>query len=105
MSRQQARFLNICITFRPDTARPAPRRVAPQPPLALLERQRYVVVELALEAAQVLVEDAERSDGDARPEEGRRGADVPALEDDAGVDDLGVPVCVQFSWDLQSAGR
>lgn len=50
-----------------------------------------MVIELALEDPQVLVEDAERDDGETRPEEGGASADVPAAEDDAGVDDLGVP--------------
>jgi hypothetical protein len=50
-----------------------------------------MMVELALEDAQVFVEDAERDDGEARPEESGPGADMPAAEDNAGVDYLGVP--------------
>lgn len=50
-----------------------------------------MIIELALEDAEVLVEDAQRDDGEARPEEGGVRADVPGAEDDAGVDDVGVP--------------
>jgi hypothetical protein len=53
-----------------------------------------VRVEGLLEVAEVLVEDAEGDDQEEGEKEGSGGGDVPLAEDDAGVDDLGVPWCV-----------
>lgn len=107
---QQPRLLRIAlpdidnsdITFRrrrqskPRISLPAP---APAPVLPLRfpcgtcvrQGQRNAPVERALHAAEVLVQHTEGDDGEAREDEAGRCADVPAPEDDAGVDDVGVP--------------
>jgi len=50
------------------------------------------MIEFALKAAEVFVEDAQGYDGEAGIDEGRFRRDVPAPEDDARVDYVCVPM-------------
>lgn len=61
-----------------------------------------MVIEAPLEDTQVLVEDAERDDGGARPEEDGVRGDAPASEDDAGVDDVSVPANIEREYEQQA---
>ncbi len=56
------------------------------------ERPSDALVERALCNAQELVEDAQGGDGGAGEREACEGGDAPPAEDDAGVEDVGVPV-------------
>ena len=51
-----------------------------------------LMIEAAGEEAEIFIEDTESDDDDEGEDEGGRGGDVPATEDDAGVLDLSVPM-------------
>lgn len=52
------------------------------------------MIKAAREETEVFVEDAEHDDDEKGEDERSCGCDVPALEDDTGVDDVGVPADV-----------
>lgn len=60
-------------------------------PLPLPECRDDTSVDRPLEDAEVLVQDAKEEDSNDRADKLGVGVDVPGPEDDAGVDDLGVP--------------
>ena len=70
-------------------------RVPPTAPLPALhtttQSDCHALVIPALQRTEVLVQHPEPDDDGAGEDEGRGGGDVPGAEDDAGVDDLGVP--------------
>ena len=60
-------------------------------PLSLGKLECDVLVDALLEDTEILVQDAEEDDGEEGEGKLEVRVDVPGLEDDAGVDDLGVP--------------
>ena len=86
---QQAGLFNV-LTWYLGTASPTHRSLVAA--LAARERERDALVDGALVGAQPLVADGDEDDGDEGEREGEARRDVPRAEDDAGVDDLGVPV-------------
>ena len=86
---QQAGLFNVLTRYL-GTASPTHRSLVAA--LAARERERDALVDGALVGAQPLVADGDEDDGDEGEREGEARRDVPRAEDDAGVDDLGVPV-------------
>jgi len=60
-------------------------------PLSLAILCHDVIIDAALEDTNVLVEDTEKDDGEEGEDKLEICVDMPGFEDDAGVDDLGVP--------------
>lgn len=60
-------------------------------PLSLAVLSCDVIIDAALEDTKVLVEDTEKDDNEEGDDKLEMRVDVPGFEDDAGVDNLGVP--------------
>lgn len=95
-------IIPITQTHRPRPNRGRGRRQL-LPPALRRQRPRNAAVHAARKRAQPLVEDAERDDREERQDEGEVRADMPSGEDDAGVDDLGVPVLKEAAGRRRSA--
>jgi len=56
-----------------------------------------MIVQFSLKHTEILIEDAENDDRDTRSNKEGIGGDMPASEDDTGVDDVCVPKHVHFT--------
>lgn len=83
--RQQTGLFNFCADLR---AAPATHHSA----FAAREALRDAQVDAALVGAQPLVSKGDEDDGGEGEREDEVGGDVPFLEYDTGIDDLGIPV-------------